>query len=170
MGLTDGAATEDAAATPHYETALLRREFTVKPGLRRATAFVCGLGQYEMTLNGVKAGDDLLAPGWTDYRKTCLYDTRDITALLRSGPNAVGLFLGNGMYNVSGRRYTKFTGTFGSLKAIAQIRLEYTDGTTQTVVSDRVWQIAPGPITFSEVYGGENYDARLVEPGWASRF
>jgi alpha-L-rhamnosidase len=61
-----------------------------KPGLQRALASVCGLGQYELTLNGKKAGDDYLSPGWTKYNKTCLYDTRDITSLLRQGKNAAG--------------------------------------------------------------------------------
>jgi alpha-L-rhamnosidase len=97
-------------------TTLLRREFTVKPGLRRALVHVSGLGQYEFTANGVKAGDDVIAPGWTEYSKTCLYDTRDITALLREGANAVGIELANGMYSVPGGRYVKFKGSHGPRK------------------------------------------------------
>ena len=154
--------------TPRTDSLLLRREFTIKPGLTRALAFVCGLGQYEMSVNGRKAGDDVLAPGWTKYDKTCLYDTRDITTLLHPGANVVGLLLGNGMYNVHGGRYTKFTGSFGPRKAICQIRLEYADGETQTIGTDRAWRVAPGPITFSSVYGGEDYDARLLPGGWNS--
>lgn len=149
-----------------YETLLLRRVFDVRHGLTRAVAYVCGLGQYEMTVNGCKSGDDLLAPGWTKYDRTCLYDTRDITALLKPGANAVGLFLGNGMYNVHGGRYTKFTGPFEAPKAICMIRLEYGDGSVDTLGTDDRWRIAAGPITFSSVYGGEDYDARLAQPGW----
>jgi hypothetical protein len=78
----------------------------------------------------------------------------------------MGLFLGNGMYNVQPGRYTKFTGTFGPLKAIAHLRLEYADGSTDIIGTDEQWQVAPGPITFSSVYGGEDYDARLNRPGW----
>ena len=163
--LSDGALNPDDGVQL-YETLMLRREFVVRPGLRRAVAFVSGLGHYEMTLNGQKAGDDLLAPGWTDYRKTCLYDTRDITSLLRAGPNAVGLMLGNGMYNVKGGRYSKFTGSLGPLKAIALIRLEYNDGSVQNVGTDGSWRLSAGPITFSEVYGGEDYDARLEQQNW----
>jgi alpha-L-rhamnosidase len=144
---------------------LLRREFDVKPGLQRAVVHVCGLGQYEMTFNGKKTGNALLSPGWTSYRKTCLYDTYDVTALLRAGRNGTGLLLGNGMYNVTGGRYAKFKGTFGPLKAIAQLRLEYSDGSTELVVTDRNWRASVGPITFSCVYGGEDYDARLAAPG-----
>jgi hypothetical protein len=145
---------------------VLRREFTVKPQLRRALAFVCGLGHYEMTLNGSKVGDDLLTPGWSQYNKTCLYDTYDVTAMLRQGPAAVGLLLGNGMYNVTGGRYTKLRGSFGPLKAIAQIRLEYHDGSIETIGTDDSWKVHAGPITFSCVYGGEDWDARLVQGGW----
>jgi len=155
--------------TTNFETLLLRREFTVKPGLRRALVNVCGLGQYELTLNGKKAGDDFLSPGWTKYDKTCLYDTRDITALLHKGKNAAGLFLGNGMYHVAQvntNRFTKFKGSFGPLKAIAHIRLEYMDGSVETIGTDNQWRTAPGPISFSSIYGGEDFDARLVQPGW----
>jgi hypothetical protein len=154
------------ASPTNCETLLLRREFAVKPGLRRALIHVCGLGQYELTLNHSKVGEDLLAPGWTKYDKTCLYDTHDITSQLRAGQNAVGLFLGNGMYNVKPGRYTKFTGTFGPLKAIAQLRLEYADGSTETIGTDEQWRATPGPIAFSSVYGGEDYDARLNPTGW----
>ncbi len=156
------------AAPTNCETLLLRHDFVVKPGLKRALAFVCGLGQYEMSLNGKKVGDDFLSPGWTDYLKTCLYDTRDITSLLRKGTNAVGLFLGNGMYNVERvpGRFTKFKGSFGPLKAIAQIQLEYTDGTVQIIGTDDQWRTSPGPITFDSIYGGEDFDARLVQSGW----
>ena len=156
------------AEPTNSETLLLRRDFVVKPRLKRALVNVCGLGQYEMSLNGQKAGDDFLSPGWTDYRKTCLYDTRDVTPLLREGKNAIGLFLGNGMYNVERvtNRFTKFKGSFGPLKAIAQIRLEYADGTTEIIGTDGQWRAAPGPITFCSIYGGEDFDARLVQRGW----
>lgn len=172
MGLLAGSdwqATWITSPSTNFETLLLRREFAVKPGLRRALVNVCGLGQYELTVNGKKAGDDYLSPGWTKYDRTCLYDTRDITSLLRKGKNAAGLFLGNGMYHVTQantNRFTKFKGSFGPLKTIAQIRLEYIDGTVETIGTDDQWRVAPGPITFSSIYGGEDFDARLVQPGW----
>jgi alpha-L-rhamnosidase len=169
-----------AAPATNCETLLLRRDFTVKPGLRRALVNVCGLGQYELTLNGKKAGlpgrsfgaeagDDVLAPGWTKYNQTCLYDTRDITSLLRRGKNAAGLLLGNGMYHVvqpDTNRFTKFKGSFGPLKAIAQIRLEYADGSVEIIGTDDQWHVAPGPITFGSIFGGEDFDARRVPAGW----
>jgi alpha-L-rhamnosidase len=154
------------AAETEAQTLMLRREFVVKPGLERAVVYICGLGHYEMSLNGEKIGDALLAPGWSKYDKTCLYDTYDIKQLLNADHNAVGLLLGNGMYNVKGGRYTKFKGSFGPLKAICQIMLEYDDGTTEIIGTDKNWSLRAGPITFSCIFGGEDYDARLEPSGW----
>lgn len=162
----DWAAGWICATSPAPQSLLFRREFIVKPGLRRAVVNVCGLGCYELSLNGRKVGEDLFPPGWSKYDKTCLYETHDVTALLKKGKNAAGLLLGNGMYNVVGGRYIKFKGSFGPLTAIAQFRLEYADGSTETVGTDPNWRWHPGPITFSCVFGGEDYDARLEPPGW----
>ncbi len=153
-------------ASEDSQTLLLRREVKIQPGLERAVVHVCGLGHYEMTINGAKVGEDLLAPGWSKYDKTCLYDTHEVTSLLREGDNAIGLLLGNGMYNVRGGRYIKFKGSFGPLKAICHLRLDYADGTTEIVGTDGRWRTHAGPITFSCVYGGEDYDARLEPAGW----
>ena len=150
------------------QSVLLRHEFTVRAGLRRALAHVCGLGQYELSLNGSKAGADLLSPGWTLYDKTTLYDTRDVTALLHEGANAAGLLLGNGMYDVESRgRYVKFTGVFGPLRAILHLRLEYGDGTVDVVGTDESWRFKPGPITAGNAYAGEDFDARREPGGWS---
>jgi len=155
------------ATDTNIPSLLLRRDFSVKSGLKRALVNVCGLGQYELTLNGKKVGTDLLAPGWTKYDKTCLYATHDITADLKRGKNAVGLELGNGMYQVlGGGRFTKFKGSFGPQKAIAQIRLEYANGSVEFIGTDGTWRTSPGPITFNSIYAGEDFDARLVQPGW----
>jgi len=166
---TDWHAQWIGAADTNIPSLLVRHDFEVPrhPRLQRALINLCGLGEYELTLNGRKVGDDFLSPGWTKYNRTCLYDTRDITAQLKPGANTLGLELGNGMYNViGGGRFTKFKGSFGPQKVIAQIRLEYADGTTQFIGSDEHWRVAPGPITFSSIYGGEDCDARLVRPHW----
>jgi alpha-L-rhamnosidase len=149
------------------DSLLLRKELFVKTNLYRAIAHVTGLGQYEMSLNGAKVGKDLLSPGWTDYNDTILYDTYDITAQLRKGTNAIGLTLGNGMYHVERRnRFAKFTGSFGPLRAICQIELEYIDGTKERVSTDESWRVHPGAITYNSIFGGEDYDARLLPNGW----
>ncbi len=155
-----------SAPAPIYPTMLLRHEFDVNPQLTRAVIHLSGLGEYELRMNGRRVSEDLLAPGWTKYDKTVLYDTYDVTAELRTGKNAIGLLLGNGMYNVRGGRYAKFIGSFGPLKAIVQLRLEYADGTVAFMVTDETWRVHPGPITFSCVYGGEDYDARRDPQGW----
>ncbi len=149
-------------------TVLLRREFEIKSGIKQAFLHVCGLGQYELHVNGRQVGADVLSPGWSKYDRTCLYDTHDLTAELKAGTNALGLFLANGMYNVSGPRYKKFTGSFGPLQAIAQLEIEYLDGTRQTLVTDTNWVSHPGPITFSCIFAGEDYDARQEVPGWSA--
>jgi len=148
------------------DTLLLRRGFTVKPGLRRALVHVSGLGQYVMSLDGFRVGKGLLTPGWTDYEKAALYDTYDVTRALRPGDHAVGLLLGGGFYNVQAGRYIKLVTPFRPLMARLQLRLEYDDGTAERVVTDESWRVHPGPITFSNEYGGEDYDSRLEPAGW----
>ncbi|HYG21225.1 MAG TPA: glycoside hydrolase family 78 protein [Verrucomicrobiae bacterium] len=150
------------------QTLLLRREFQLKAGIERAVAVVCGLGQYELTVNGNRSGENLLSPGWTKYDRTCLYEMHDVTSLLRAGTNVVGIELAGGMYRVTGGRYVKFTGSFGPLKAIAELHLQYSDGTEERIVTDNQWRVRSGPITFSCVYGGEDHDARMEPRGWDS--
>jgi hypothetical protein len=160
----------DAASTrlPAGTMPIFRRSFVVDRPVRRAIVCVCGLGQFELRLNGEKVGDNVMEPGWTNYSKTCLYTTYDVTGQVRTGENVVAVMLGNGMYNVPQHkgRYQKFVGSFGKPKLIAQIRIEYTDGSAATVVTDRDWKSAPGPITFCCVYGGEDFDARRWPAGW----
>lgn len=152
----------------NYSSMLLRKEFVSRPAIRRAVVHVCGLGQYELSINGRKIGDQLLAPGWSYYPKTVLYDTYDVTDQLKTGPNALGLILSNGMYNIQpdSVRYVKFLNSYGPLKAIAQLTIDYADGSRATVQTDSTWQVAPGPVTYSNLFGGEDFDARLYPEGW----
>ncbi len=147
---------------------MFRREFTLDKRLKRAVVSVCGLGQYALHVNGEPATGSVLNPGWTDYRKTVLYDTFDVTALLGPGRNALGVMLGNGFFNVEKYpgRYTKFVGSFGRPKLIVQLRLLFTDGSERWIVSDESWRTHPGPIVLSSVYGGEDFDARRAPAGW----
>ena len=155
------------AKTEHSSAGIqLRKEFTLDKEVKRAVAYVCGLGHYELQLNGQKVGDRVLDPGWTNYRKTCLYTAYDVTAQLAHGANALGVMLGNGMYNVPGGRYAKFSGTFGPPKMILHLFVEYADGSSAAVVSDGSWTWSPSPVVFTCVYGGEDYDARRETPGW----
>ena len=145
---------------------VFRKEFFINKKIHRALIHICGLGQYELSLNGHKVADSVIDPGWTDYKDTCLYSTYDITDQLIQGKNAVGVMLGNGMYNVRGGRYVKFLGSYGFPKLICRIQIDYTNGTSQIIGTDNSWLTASGPITFSCAYGGEDYDARFEIPGW----
>jgi alpha-L-rhamnosidase len=146
---------------------LFRKELTINKPLARGLVSVCGLGQHEVRINGTNASDAVMEPSWTNYAKTCHYATYDVTSLLVQGANAIGVLLGNGMYNVpASSRYAKFTGSFGAPKLIARLQLDFTDGTSTTVVSDTSWKTTGGPITFSNIYGGEDFDARLEPAGW----
>jgi len=146
---------------------MFRRGFNVTRPVRRATAYISGLGFFELYVNGHQIGDHVLEPAWSNYRRTDYYATFEVADLLRSGDNALGVMLGNGMYNVAGGRYVKFTASSGRPKFILHLRLEYDDGTTETIVSDENWQAAAGPVRFSCIYGGEDYDAREEQPGWS---
>ena len=137
---------------------LLRKEVSLSSAIRRAVLHVSGLGQYEFRINGAKVGNSELTPGWSDYRKTVYYDSYDVTSVVRMGRNALGILLGNGMYRVqeTPERYEKFTGSFGALKCIVQLEIEYTNGGKVTVQSDGTWKTHAGPIIFSNTYGGED--------------
>jgi alpha-L-rhamnosidase len=147
---------------------VFRRAFSLDKPVRRALVLISGLGQYELHVNGRPVTESALNPGWTDYRKTIFYNSWDVTPLLKRGANALGILLGNGMYNVEGikGRYTKFIGSFGQPKLLLQMQIDFTDGSSKTIVSDGSWKTIPGPIVFSSIYGREDYDARLEQQGW----
>ncbi len=143
-----------------------RREFRIPKKVDRALVFVCGLGQYEISLNGSKIGNRFLSPGWTNYDKTCYYNTYDITEDMNRGKNAIGVIVGNGFYNINRERYRKLVIAWGAPKMILSLKIRYTDGSEETIVSDTSWKTAPSPITFTSIYGGEDYDSRLEQQGW----
>ena len=145
---------------------LFRKEFTVDKQVRRALVLIAGVGFHELRLNGAKVGDHVLAPAWTNFRATVYYETFDVTPLVRQGANAVGVMLGNGFYNVAGGRYTKYTGSFGDPRVSMLLHLEFEDGATREIATDGSWRVHDGPVTFSCIYGGEDYDARLEQPRW----
>ncbi|HYE54060.1 MAG TPA: family 78 glycoside hydrolase catalytic domain, partial [Chitinophagaceae bacterium] len=145
---------------------LLRKTFALQKPVRKATLFICGLGHFEVSINGSKQGDHFLDPGWTQYDKEAQYVAFDVTASLRAGLNAIGIMLGNGFYYIPRQRYRKLTGAFGFPKAIARLRLEYTDGSSGDIITDESWKAARSPITFSSIYGGEDYNATLEQEGW----
>ncbi len=145
---------------------LLRKEFIIKKPVKKATAFIAGLGQFDLNINGRKAGDHFLDAGWTEYSKTALYVTFDITRQLKNGANALGVMLGNGFYYTPRERYRKITIAYGFPEMICRVAVEYADGSFENIISDTTWKTSPGPVTFSSIYGGEDYDANLEQVGW----
>ncbi len=146
---------------PYWPAVCLRKGFTARPNVTRATVYATAAGVYEVSLNGRRVGRDFFTPGWTQYDKRLYYQTYDVTDLVHPGAaNAVGVTLGDGWYGLH-------HGGRGRLAARVQLRLEYADGTAQTVGTDPTWRAsAGGPIRASDLYNGEAYDARREVPGW----
>ena len=144
---------------------LFRKTFTVSKKIKHATLFISGLGHFDAYLNGKKIGDHFLDPGWTKYDQQALYVAFSVKELLKKN-NALGVMLGNGFYYVPGERYRKLTGAFGYPKMKCLLQIEYADGTVEDIVSDATWKTNPSPITFSSIFGGEDYDARLEQKDW----
>jgi alpha-L-rhamnosidase len=145
---------------------MFRDEFKSSKEIASAYLFITGLGQYKGYINGKPVSNDFLSPGWTLYNKTCLYDTYDVTTLLKKGDNAIGVMVGNGFHNINSERYHKMLITFGMPKMICRLKIKYEDGSEENVVSGTNWKAAPSPVTFSSIYGGEDYDAQLEQDGW----
>lgn len=145
---------------------LFRKDFGVSKKLQQASVFISGLGQFELSINGTKAGDHFLDPGWTKYDAQAQYVSFDITAFLREGSNTASVILGNGFYYIPGERYRKMTGAYGYPKMIAKILLRYQDGSISVIGTNEEWKTIASPISFSSIYGGENYDATHEQPGW----
>ncbi|WP_439698336.1 family 78 glycoside hydrolase catalytic domain [Mucilaginibacter sp. AW1-7] len=146
---------------------LLRKTFSVGNQLKKATLYICGLGHFDLSLNGKKVSDHFLDPGWTKYDKQALYVPFDVTGQLKAGKNTIGVMLGNGFYYIPrDKRYRKLTGGYGYPKMICRLVMEYQDGRVDNLVSDTTWKTAPGPVTFSSIYGGEDYNANLEQTGW----
>ncbi len=143
-----------------------RKDFLLSKKIKKALVFISGLGHYELYINGNKTGDRFLSPGWTDYRKTCLFNTYDVTDYIIDGKNAISTIIGNGFYNINRERYRKLVIAYGAPKMILKLHITYNDGSTESVLSDETWKTAPSPITFSSIYGGEDYDARMEQDGW----
>lgn len=163
-------------ATKHVDDILADRSIWVsktvrlKRNIAKATLNICGLGQYEFYVDGRKINDDLLAPAWSDYRKTLFYNTFDITDRLSANKtNTLECLLGNGFYHERGLRYHKLKSSFGPLTMVMRLDVTYKDGTRQTIVSDGSWMWKLSPITYNSIYGGEDYDARMENAGVSNK-
>lgn len=144
----------------------VRGVFVLKKQIKEAYAFTTALGLYNFFLNGEKVGEDEMTPGWTSYNRHLLYQTYEVTALLKEGENIAGAMLGPGWYKgVMG--LTRARNNYGDKTGFAmQIHVRYEDGTEEDVFTDPSWRGCDSPIVFSEIYNGEIYDANLEIADW----
>lgn len=142
----------------------LRKDFQASSHIDRATLYISGLGYYQAFLNGKSVSEDLLTPSITFYSETVYYNTYDVTDLLQEGDNALGVILGNGRYF-----WVRGSGMegFGLPRLLAQLEIEYTDGSKKIIASDETWKVtSKGPIVANNEFDGEEYDMKKELPGW----
>ncbi|MEZ0325253.1 MAG: family 78 glycoside hydrolase catalytic domain [Fimbriimonas sp.] len=150
---------------------IFRKEFSVRKPVARARLAISGLGYYEASLNGMRVGDHVLDPGWTRFEKRVEYQVYEVRAQLSRGDNCLGILLGNGWYNPLP---LKLFGSFnlrehlaiGRPRVIAQLRIEYADGSVQTVATNQTWRVGESAILRNSIYLGEVVDARKEVRGW----
>lgn len=179
--LTDGRTEGDAGSVyRHRPPPLFRKDFATAGPIRRATLYATALGCYEASLNGQKIGDQELAPGYQEVLSDVLYQTYDVTPLMKAGLNTVGVVLGDGWYRKRGTRdrldaLRRFPGyRYGENNAgidsawfLGQIEIEYEDGRREIVASDETWKCHPdGPWRRTSIYDGVEYDANFEIAGW----
>lgn len=147
---------------------MFRREFNLRPGLKRAVLHYCGLGLAEMSVNGSRIGDHTWDPAFTDYEKRAMYLSAEVTGKLKPGANAIGAVVGDGWYGQSiGFSGLNRSWRYGDPCLIAQLELLYEDGAREQVVTDGSWQCTlNGPIVKNGVWCGEFHDAGKEMPGW----
>ncbi len=145
----------------------LRRTFEVAKPVASARIYATALGAYKLSINGRAVGDEILAPGWTDFRERVVYQAYDVTADVKSGKNAVAALLAPGWYTTPLQWFRQGYNYGDTPPAVrAQLRIEYQDGSVDWILTDQKWKADISPITSAEIYDGETYDARRVQAKW----
>jgi alpha-L-rhamnosidase len=149
---------------------IFRKVFCLEKPVRSARAYFCGLGYGELYINGHRIGENVLDPAFTRYDRRVLYVTHDVTAALARGENAIGVMLGNGQYDAHTVTVWEFHHApwRDRPRMIFQMHVEYSDGTSELVISDAGWKASTGPVVFDGTRNGEIYDARLEKQGWTT--
>jgi alpha-L-rhamnosidase len=142
-----------------------RKTFVLDAKPKRATAYVCALGYYELYINGRKVGDHVLSPAVCDYTKHAFYVTHDISDYLAPGKNCIGVWLGRGWFSKG-----KVRGAFHDGPVVMA---QFDIGDSLRIGTDETWKVRPSPITalgsgIVHEFGGERYDAAQELPGWSS--
>lgn len=147
-------------------TPMLRREFSVAKPIRRAWLYASALGIYVASINGKRMGDRYYAPGWTNYYRRVQYQCYNVTRLLKQGGNAIGAQLAPGWY--CGKIAWFGPDQYGAdcPKFLAELHIEFADGSKEVVASDESWKSGSGPVIHADNLDGMTYDARREIPGW----
>jgi len=163
----EAAHASSAAPFPGRGAFLMRRQFQTNGAIRSARLYMTTLGAYVPMLNGERVGEEQMSPEWTDFRKDVFYRAYDVTDRVKPGDNVLGAIVGDGWYG----SYMAPAGRFGfgdaPLRLRAQLELEFADGSREVIASDEKWAVSPAGIVASDIYDGEDVDARLDQPGWA---
>ena len=141
-----------------------RKEFNIKKKVKSARVYVTSLGLYQLFINGKKVSDDLFTPGWTTYNKRLQYQTYDVTAMLNE-KNSIGAIVGDGWFR---GKIAKNLCYGDKLALLLQLQIFYTDGSSETIITDKNWKVNTGAILESDIYNGEIYDARLEMKDWSN--
>lgn len=153
-----------------FAASYFRNEVDINKNIENAQAYICGLGYYELYLNGEKVGDHVLDPAPSNYDKQAYYVNYDITDALKSGKNALGIILGNGFYgqNISWKRDPESDKdlAYGPPTVKLLVKIKYDDGSEVDFYTDETWKESTGPIVFNNIYGGDTYDARYELGDW----
>lgn len=148
---------------------VLRKEFKINKKISKAYAYICGVGFYDMYVNGKLVSDQLMNPALSGYNKRLLYSCFDLTQQIKSGGNALGIVLGNGRFFAPRKKVPVPMHNYGFPRALLQLHIQYTDGTKETIITDETWKgTKDGPIRANNEYDGEEYDARMEMPGWCN--
>lgn len=148
---------------------IMRKSVNVAKAVKRARLYATARGAYWFYINGQRVGDGYLNPGWTDFRHRIMYNTYDVTQMLRQGNNALGIELGHGWFcDDFGWAGAMWGDQYGyKPSALAMIKVEYTDGTNETFVTDNTWKVYNGgPLYVNNLYHGVIYDAQREVDGW----
>lgn len=153
---------------------IFTKNFGAAKPLKSATLLITAIGVYEAEINGARVGNFVLAPGWTSYANRLQYQEYDVTNMIK-GENAIAVTVGKGWYRSDMPGWVKHQSLIDMQNSpagiFAQITLEYTDGSTETVISDSSWSVSPSRVRFSEIYDGEIYDATVTyEPRQVREF
>ena len=152
----------------HIPAPYLRKNIEVKSEIESAKITICGLGFYELFVNGKRITKGLLAPYISNPNDILYYDEYDLKNLLLKGKNAIGIVLGNGMLNCPGGTVWDFQlADYRSAPKVAlSIEITYSNGETETIEADESFKVHPSPILFDDLRCGEFYDANKEIEGW----